>query len=80
MTVTNSTPTEAISGGFLVFGICSFWGLRLLLRGIRGDVLDGSGHVVASRGVFIFAGIFLQLPLIGFTAFAWKQGYFSAGH
>jgi hypothetical protein len=31
----NSTPQEAIWGGFLAFGLCSFWGLGLFFRGIR---------------------------------------------
>jgi hypothetical protein len=67
-----------IGAGFLVFGLCSFWGFRLLLRGLRGDVLDSSGMETASRGWFIAAGMFLQLPLVGFTLFAWKQGFFGS--
>jgi hypothetical protein len=74
----NSTAQEAMWGGFIAFCLCSFWGLRLLLRGLRGDVLDASGSAVASRGWFIGGGIFLQLPLISFTLFAWKQGLFGS--
>src|SRR5262249_10322705 len=74
----NSTPSEAIWGGFMAFGICSFFGLRLLLRGLRGDTLDSSGHTVASRGWFILGGMLLQLPLVGFTLLAWKQGFFNS--
>ncbi len=74
----SNTPQEAIWGGFIAFGFCSFWGLRLLLRGIRGDILDSSGHPVASRGWFIGGGIFLQLPLIGFLLFVWRQGFFGS--
>jgi hypothetical protein len=78
MDVSSSTPQEAIWGGFLAFGLCSFWGLRLLLRGVRRDVLDSSGHAVASRGWFIGGGIVLQLPLLGFLLFVWKQGFFGS--
>ena len=75
---TNSTPREFMWGGFIAFGLCSFLGLRWLLRGLQGDTLDASGHEVASRGWFIAGGIVLQLPLIGFALFAWKQGFFGA--
>ena len=67
-----------ISAGFIAFGLCSFWGLRLLLRGFRGDVLDSSGMETASRGWFIAAGTLLQLPLVGFTVIAWRQGFFGS--
>ena len=59
--------------GFIAFGLCSVWGLRLLLRGVRGDVLDSTGMETASRNWFIAGGILLQFPLIPFTLFAWKQ-------
>ena len=78
MHATNSTAAEAIWGGFIAFGVCSFFGLRLLLRGFRDDTLDSSGHPVASRGWFIIGGILLQLPLVGFVFFAWKQGFFGS--
>jgi hypothetical protein len=65
-----------ISAGFIVFGLCSIWGLRLLLRGLRGDILDSTGMETASRSWFIAGGILLQFPLITFTLFAWKQGFF----
>ena len=74
----NNTAQDAMWGGFIPFGLCSFWGLRLLVRGLRGDILDASGHAVTSRSWFIGGGIFLQLPLIGFTLFAWKQGLFGS--
>ena len=74
----NATAEEAMWGGFIAFGLCSLWGLRLFLRGLRGDVLDSSGHSVASRSWFIGGGICLQLPLVGFTLFAWNQGLFSS--
>ena len=78
MYTSSTTASEAIWGGFLVFGVCSFFGLRLLLRGLRNDTLDASGHAVASRGWFIGGGILLQLPLIAFAAFAWRQGFFGS--
>jgi hypothetical protein len=74
----NSTPGEAIWGGFLVFGLCSFWGLRLLFRGVRGDILDSSGHDMAPRSLFIGGGVFLQLPLVVFLFFIWRQGFFGS--
>ncbi|MBN9692562.1 MAG: hypothetical protein J0M24_20125 [Verrucomicrobia bacterium] len=73
-----STAQEAMWSGFFVFGLCSLWGLRLLFRGLRGDVFDSMGIAVASRGWFIVGGMCLQLPLAGFTLFAWKQGLFGA--
>ena len=74
----SSTAQEAMWGGFIPFVLCSIWGLRLLLRGLRGDVLDASGTPVASCNWFIVGGIFLQLPLVGFTLFVWKQGLFAS--
>lgn len=67
--------TVSISAGFLVFGLCSVWGLRLLFRGARGDILDSTGMETASRSGFIVGGILLQVPLIAFALFAWKQGF-----
>jgi hypothetical protein len=64
--------------GFIPFGLCSFWGLRMLARGLRGGILDSSGMAVAPRGWFIAGGILLQLPLVGYAWFAWKQGLFGA--
>jgi hypothetical protein len=65
-----------IWGGFLVFSICAAFGLRLLYRGIRGDVYDASGTPIASRGWFIGGGVFCLLPLAAYFVFVWKQGYF----
>jgi hypothetical protein len=39
-----------IWAGFLAFGICAAFGLRLLFRGTRGDVNDASGTPIAGRG------------------------------
>jgi hypothetical protein len=66
-----------IGGGFLVFGICAAFGLRLLYRGIRGDVYDSSGTPIAARSWFIAGGIFCLLPLVAYSFFVWKQGYFN---
>lgn len=68
---------DAIGSGFLTFGLCSLWGMRLLVRGIRDDILDASGHRQAPRAWFVAGGILLQLPLIGYTIYAWRQGYFA---
>lgn len=54
---TNSTAQEAMWGGFIPFGLCTLWGLRLVWRGLRGDILDSSGSVTASRSWFIIAGV-----------------------
>ncbi len=66
----------SIYGGFIAFGLCSVWGLRLLFRGVRRDILDSTGMETASRSWFIAGGILLQFPLIAFTLFVWKQGLF----
>jgi hypothetical protein len=71
-----STAEEALWGGFFVFAICSLYGLRWLVRGIRNDILDSLGHPVASRSWFIVGGILMQLPLAAFAVFAWRQGFF----
>lgn len=78
MNSTYTTARGAMWEGFLVFGLCSLWGLRLLFRGLRGDIFDSFGTAVASRGWFIVGGVLLQLPLAGFTLFAWKQGLFGS--
>jgi len=64
-----------IWAGFLAFGICAAFRLRLLYRGIRGDVNDTSGTPLAGRGWFIAGGIFCLLPLVAYLVFVWKQGY-----
>ena len=74
-----SSPGEAIHGGFLVFGLCAAFGLRLLYRGLRNDILDSSGTPVAGRSLFIVGGILCLLPLVAFVIFLCKQGYFRAG-
>ena len=68
----------SIYAGFIAFGLCSVLGFRLLLRGVRGDILDLTGMETASRSWFIAGGILLQFPLIAFTLFAWKQGLFGS--
>jgi hypothetical protein len=67
-----------MSGGFLVFGICSFYGLRFLARGLRDDILDNSGSPIAGRSWFVVGGILLIVPLVAFAIFAWKQGFFGS--
>jgi len=62
--------------GLLAFGICAVFGLRLLYRGIRGDVCDASATPMAGRGWFFGGGIVCLFPLVGYLLFLWKQGYF----
>jgi hypothetical protein len=70
------SPGQLIFGGFLVFGLCAAFGLRLLYRSIRDDVLDSSGTPIAGRSWFIIGGIWCLVPLVAFSPFAWRQGYF----
>jgi hypothetical protein len=65
--------------GFLVFGICAAIGLRFLYRGVRDDICDGSGTPIAGCGWFIVGGIFCLLPLVAYSLFFWRQGYFGSG-
>ena len=74
----NSTAQEAMWGGFIPFAFCSIWGLRLLWRGLREDILDPSGMPLASRSWFIIGGILLQIPLGAFTFYVWKKGLFAS--
>ncbi len=62
-------------GGIFVFGICAAFGLRLLYRGLRGDVLDASGMPTAGRAWFICGGVVMLLPLVVFMIYLWRQGY-----
>jgi hypothetical protein len=73
---TYGTAHEAAGSGVLVFGIAAFYGVRLLIRGIRDDIYDDSGTKVGGRGWFIVGGLVMILPLIAFSFFAWRQGYF----
>jgi hypothetical protein len=43
---------------------CSVFGLWLLFRGIRGDILDESGIAKAPRWLYLTLGIALQMPAI----------------
>jgi hypothetical protein len=67
-----------MTDGFLVFGASAFLGARFLIRGLRDDICDGSGIPIAGRSWFIIGGIFLLLPLVVFSLFAWRQGYFGS--
>jgi hypothetical protein len=62
--------------GFLAFTVCAAFGLRLLYRGLCGDVNDSSGTPIAGRGWFMVGGILCVLPLMAYAVFVWKQGYF----
>jgi hypothetical protein len=65
-----------IWGGFIAFGLCAALGFRLLYRGLRGDVNDASGTPMAGRAWFIAGGLFCFVPLVAYSVFVWKQGYF----
>ena len=74
--LTHITARQAMWAGYIPIGLCAFWGIRLLARGIRGDVCDSSNTPIASRSSFITVGIFLLLLFIGYTLFVWKHGLF----
>jgi hypothetical protein len=76
---TYSTPGEAIRAGIIVFAILAIFGLRLLYRGLRGDVLDASGNPVAGRMWFIGGGLTCLLVFIAFMIFIWQRGFFGRG-
>ncbi len=48
---------------FLVI-LCSVFGVRFLLKGVRGDILDDSGIPKAPRWLYFAGGIGLQIPLV----------------
>ena len=62
--------------GFVVFGICSIVGLWLLWRGLTDDTADHTGISNGSRWWWIIGGVLMQLPLIAYTLFAQRQGFF----
>ncbi len=72
-----STLDGRVIAGFFGFLALSFFGLRLLVRGIRDDIYDWLGHAPASRAWFIIGGILLQLPLVGWMVFLVRQGWFA---
>ncbi len=69
------SPGQLVFGGLLVFGLWAAFGVRLLVRGLRNDVLDSSGTPAAGRTWFIAGGLLCMLPLAAFLVFAWRQGY-----
>lgn len=71
-----STAEHAMVRGFVVFGIVAVCGARVLYRGIRQDIADNTGIPNGSRWWWIIAGAVLQVPLIGYAVFAYKQGFF----
>ena len=73
-----STAEEAMWGGFLVFGIVAVCGVGIFIRGVRNDTADLTGIPNGSRWWWIIGGIFLQMPLIGYAIFAYRQGYFGS--
>jgi hypothetical protein len=73
---TPSTAQEGILGGFIAFGVVSFFGARLFIRGLQNDINDAYGHPVASRAWFLIGGVLFQAPVIAFALFVWRQGFF----
>lgn len=71
-----SSARSAMLRGLVVFAIIAFFGLKILIRGLRDDTADITGIPNGSRWWWIIAGILMQLPLIIFTVFAWRQGFF----
>jgi hypothetical protein len=65
-----------LAAGFIVFGICAVFGVRLLYRGLRDDIYDRSGMRIAGRSWFIVGGLFCMVPLVAYLVFLWRQGYF----
>lgn len=67
-----------IWGGFLAFGLCAAFGLRLLYRGAVNDIYDPSGISIAARLWFTIGAVFCILSLVAYTFFVWRQGYFDS--
>jgi hypothetical protein len=67
---------RAIDGGFVVFGLCSAYGIRLLYLGITNKIIDASGMNKAPRWIFLSCGFLMQMPLIVYLAYLFRQGYF----
>jgi hypothetical protein len=73
------SPAEhAVVRGFVVFGIVALCGARLLFRGIKKDIVDATSVPNGSRWSWIVGGIVLHIPLIGYTFFAYRQGFFGS--
>jgi hypothetical protein len=64
---------KVVGGGLLVFGICAFCGLRLLYRGICGDIFDSSGTQMAGREWFIVGGVLLIVPFVMYLFLLWQE-------
>ena len=56
------------------FWILAFWGLRLIYKGVRGDIYDGWGERNAPRWGYIVFGLLCEAPLIGYLVFLHKLG------
>ena len=65
-----------IIAGLIVFAVFAVFGLRLLYRGLRDDIYDGSGMPRAGRSWFVIGGLACLLPLFAYAVYLWKQGYF----
>jgi len=65
-----------ISGGFIAFGLCSAYGVKLIYQGATNQIIDESGMDKAPRWMFLAGGFLMQVPLIVFIAYLFHQGYF----
>lgn len=62
-----------IQGGYIAFGAAAAYGWYLFLKGVRGETRDWLGHEKAPRWLYIAAGLFLQLPLLGYAVFVHRM-------
>ena len=72
----NYALSRRIGGGFVAFGICSAYGIRLIYLGVTNQIIDSIGMEKAPRWMYVIGGALMQIPLIAFTLFLKHQGYF----
>ena len=72
----NWSINRAIGGGFIAFGCCSAFGVRLIYLGVTNQIIDESGMDKAPRWMFIAGGFLMQIPLLTYVAYLFHQGYF----
>jgi hypothetical protein len=70
-------PTRVwIYYGFIVFGCCSAYGIKLIYLGITNQIIDESGMDKAPRWMFLAGGFLIQIPLVAYIVYLFHQGYF----
>jgi hypothetical protein len=59
-------PSGIRGGGGILAGavVCSVFGVRLLFKGMRDDILDESGIAKAPRWLYLASGVALQIPAL----------------